>query len=417
MCFLVWERRELDVDAGTYEVTATSSDGHRYRSQSEQVTVQIGQPPPVVQLHLVERTALKVTVLPADGDAPIPIGLRRSACSLGCGPRSRAPRRRAAAPSPAPAASGLPHSFAFTLSDVEPGTWLVGAYRGQEGPLLASQVVEVTSGQNETTLKLPPALRSDYALLNVRGPDGLPLDELKFRTAFQTGTSFVSTPLAAVARVASGAYRVFHLGRSTMDAKGICHILIEHRDLGSRSLSYPAGLAPMLGVRFSEPASVEVVLEGVEGDRYDGRFSVNLAPDTWWTEVQARARAQAAVGEKGRAAFSQLQPGDHLLALRVARGHHGNTSLVEERVDVREGSQTIRVRVPTLYVVEIEGLTAQAHIHRMDTEPVKWSQLVVVPGPQGRAIVDGLVAGEYQLQMGGKRATFRLPGTSTVRIE
>jgi hypothetical protein len=105
---------------------------------------------------------------------------------------------------------------------------------------------------------------------------------------------------------------------------------------------------------------------------------------------------------------------DRGAAVRTLRG---GTTLVEEVVKLRTGEQTARLRVPTLYVVEFEGVLSPAHLQRTDVDRQRSMVAILQAGDEGRAIVDGLVAGEYRVHMGSKVTTFRLPGTSKVRIE
>ena len=408
------DRPDVDAEVGTWDVSATAGDGELFRSQAEQVTVEVGRPAPVVRLELVERTVLKTTVVPPDGEEVGQVSLRQIRVPSGARPD--------------PALLGSVHDrehlhpqqgsvLTHTSYDLEPGTWLVGAYRGWNGPLLVSQTVDVKPGQNELTLKLPPTARKEYALVRVRGPDGKPLAGVSFTTSFESDSGSMSSGGGTVVTRPEGEYWVFHPSDGTSGEKGTCRISVEHAKLGRQLLSYAAGEAPTFDVRFEEPATLEVVVEGLEGDRYVGRLGVQLVAATDSKSAHMMRPTSTPVDGEGRAVVTGVQPGTFRMSLTLARGPWGGMPIAEEEVRVRPGMQRVRVEVPTLYVVEIEGVTAQAHLRSTTGEPMFRSMVVVQPGAEGRAIVDGLVAGEYHLQMGAKVTTFRLPGTSKVRIE
>ncbi|MGE0192580.1 MAG: hypothetical protein AB7T63_11130 [Planctomycetota bacterium] len=408
------DRPDVDADVGTWDVSATAGDGELYRSQTEQVTVEQGRPSPEIRLLLVERTVLKTTVVPAEGEALAQVSLRQVRVPSGVRPD--------------PALLGSVNDRAHLHShegselvnrsyDLEPGTWLVGAYRGWSGPLLIHQTVEVRPGQNEVTLQLPPTERKEYALVRVRGPDGSPLAGVSFTTSFESDSGSMSGGGAYVVARPDGEYWVFHPSDGTSGDKGTCGIAVEHGKLGRQLVSYRAGEAPTFDIRFEEPATLDVVLEGLEGDRYAGRLGVQLLPDTDAKQAHLMPAAPIPVDAEGRAVVQGVQPGSFRLNLTLGRGPWGAMPIAEEKVTVRPGTQRVSVQLPTLYVVEIEGVTAQAHLHRAEADRMPRSIVVVQPGADGRAIVDGLIAGEYQLQMGAKVTKFRVPGTSKVRIE
>lgn len=404
----------LDVAPGTYEVSATSGEFDQLRSEVVPVEVEHGATPPTVRLVLGPRTVLRGTIVFPEGEAVSNVYVRVARVPAGRDP-DVALLAQADGATPLVSAPGSVPSF--QRNDLEPGTYLVGVARGWQGRTLATQVVEVTQGLTTVEVRVPALQRKEYAILHVTGPAGEPLTALEFSTGHvhDGGSSYGGN--AVVFPRPDGEYWVLH-HESAPDAKeGRFVIGIRHAQWGQRSVDYAAGSDPRLDVRFEAPAAIDVEVAGVARSPYAGRLKASLVPAGATRLGVGGQQATGPLDDDGHASLQGVQPGAYLLHLSLSSGPHDAAVVASEAVQVRSGEQRLRLVLPTLHEIEIQGLGGRGMI-MMDRQDLEIRYFRTVLGDdEGRAIVDGLPAGTYTLHEGRRSKQFTLPGTRVVVLE
>ena len=91
-------------------------------------------------------------------------------------------------------------------------------------------------------------------------------------------------------------------------------------------------------------------------------------------------------------------------------------------MEVSDGIVTLDLELPDLeraeYAVEVQGAPTLLPVQVLVDAPVGLArgQLMVEADKTGRAVVDGLPAGNYVLLAGTHTRKFRLPGTSAIDL-
>jgi hypothetical protein len=91
---------------------------------------------------------------------------------------------------------------------------------------------------------------------------------------------------------------------------------------------------------------------------------------------------------------------------------HSGTPIHRQAIEVRGGSQEVRVEMPALHTLRIRGVArGQVHLGR-EGAPA----LFVRPDADGTAAIDGLPAGEYTVHANGATTPVSIPAQAEVTL-
>ncbi len=404
------EHPELRVDPGTYRAIATAGASSEYASEPVSVTVVRGEQAPRVRFDLEGRPVLKGTVAFEDDHGGSRTAVRvarlpkdRPADPALLGPDSRTARissRRGGVPT-------------FQFEDLKSGRYLVGVARDWQGPVVATKVVDLGEGLTEVELEVPLPPRDAYVILRITGPDGSPLsDDLQISTGYRSKTGSSAGGGVVITRPGGERWILHHRSSIGADEEGTYTIKVTHPLYGAQEAAYEAGSAPTLDMRFDEPATLEIQISGLVGTDYEGRVQVQVRTER--NQPVQLGRSDGVPDDEGRIQFEGLQPGTYELQLHMKSVRWGGGAVAAQSVVVKRGSNQARIAMPPLYSITIEGVTGQGFIQRKGEHG--WHRMVA-GARDGRAVVDGLPAGDYSAHVGQKKAAFRLPGPTTVRLD
>ncbi|MEZ6010046.1 MAG: hypothetical protein R3F05_20115 [Planctomycetota bacterium] len=401
----------VEVPPDTYELEVKAGEAEELRSEPRSVTVGRGEGGTTLRVDLVERPTLRLRIT---FDPTEKVGLLRVAWSrlpegVPVDANVLASVRR-----PEMLHQRVGSTFQHVEHGLEAGRYVLGVYRGYAKTPALVQGMTVGPGLTDFEITVPLPQRSEYAILRVRGPDGKALAPQAFRTRFTTkGQSGSSSGVPYVERP-DGEYWVFHQPVDGTPEGGRYTITVDHRDLGSRVVTYEAGDEVDEEVRFEEPAFVDLSLPGLARSGLGERARVWLGnPDAGRGDARL---GRTAVGD-GPVRFTHLQPGLHQVRLLIAFGKDDTLAVVAGEVDVRSGEQALRIDMPELHDVAFEGLAPPASLVWIADEGRERYSISVGPLAGGSAKLTSLPAGRYELRSGGKTVPFTLPGTSLVRVE
>lgn len=400
---------EVEVEPGTYEVTATSGDTSGLKSKSVPLTLEDAGPVPEIRLVLEGHPLiLGRLVFPPGEPAPnAQVRIVRLHTGQRADPALLPPDAREVTVSAFP-----DHEFTFEFARLSPGRFLLGVARAWRGRVVHVQEVEVGNGPVEVSLAVPPLERKEYAVLRVRGPDGKPVADVEFRTGFRSESARSSGGSATVAR-GDGVWWVLHHENVEPGAKDAwLWIEVSSRRYGRRKLEYEPGSAPTFEVDFAEPGSLDVTVTELAGTRYEGRVAASLQRRRG-TETEWVSRTANSLDAQAHIAFQGVQPGRYVVVLHLTGSSFDNPVLGREDVEIGPGANETRIALPALYVVAFEGLTQQGRISRRGGRAYHRH----VPGTaDGRTTVDAVPAGTYTISSGSGTATFTVPGAATVQL-
>jgi hypothetical protein len=358
--------------------------------------------------RLEERPGIRGRVVFPEGERASDVGVR----GLRLGPEQQA--------DPALLATGDPNDAdvdedgTFSLTDLVPGRWLVGVVRGHRGGALDSQVVDVGKGVSVVELRVPALRPEEYVAVRAFGPDGSLLTDPRFGTGYASESAMSSGSSVVIERP-DGSHWVLHHPPNGTEPDAKNWIEVTSAGHGTLRHEYPAGRGGSVDLRFAVPARVEVEVTGLRGTRYEGRIQVSLEYPT--TGRFGGGPAARPADDTGTFAVPSVQPGAFEVVLRLGSGRVSRSHDVNRQpVQVAPGLNRVTVALPELHAVTIEGAVGGAWLRRISAEGVRVHSAHLQAGADGRAVGDGLPAGEYEARSGSRRATFRLPGASVVRL-
>ncbi|MGE0192581.1 MAG: hypothetical protein AB7T63_11135 [Planctomycetota bacterium] len=401
----------VEVDPDTYELEVRAGEASELSSVSQSVTIERGATGTTLRVDLVERPTLRLLVSLDPTERVGMLTARWVRISAGSPLDARVLEQVG---SPRILTGRLGATFKYAESGLQAGHYVLGVYRGSSKTPAHVQGVDIGPGLTDIEIQLPLPERSTYAVLRVQGPDGQPLSPLEFETRFQKkGWSGTSSGVPYIERP-DGEYWVFHQYVDGSQEGGRFSITVEHRDLGSRVVTYAPGEVVDQEVRFDEPGIVDVSVPGV------ARYGLGERVRVWLGRPDARrreARLGRTVAGDGSARITHLQPGTYTARLLISYGEDDTLAIEAGEVDVRSGGQAIQLDLPSLHDVVFVGLGVRASLKRFAGEGNEYDSIAVGPITGRRAELTGLPAGRYELRTGLKTVPFTLPGPSLVRVE
>ena len=307
------------------------------------------------------------------------------------------------------------HESRYSVPNIAPGRYAVGASRSWNGPVLAMEVVEVVDGPVERDLRMPPLERSEYVVLSVQGPGGEVLREAGIATGYKSRTMTSSGGNLLVNRPDGTRWVLHHPHGSAEEPDGFYWIEASSPKHGRKRAEYRRGTLDAIVIRFEEAGSLHVRLDGYRGHAFEGRLRVAL-----WAACEESTGAWSGgslqgenrVDAEGVQSFSVVQPGDYVVALQVD-SDNALLPVAQKRVSVGSGRNDCSIRVPALHSLAITGAENWVMVRPRGEE--RFSRSLQV-GTDGRAVLDGLPEGEYEVRSGRKSQWIRVPAATEVRL-
>ena len=394
---------------GTHELYAVGGEMETHRSESQAVEIPHAAVGLTLRFVLKGRPGIRGRVILPEGQESDDLGVLLQRLADGAQPDAAAlrssgrefqGRRRSDDP-------------AYFFPDLPPGRYAVGVARGRRGPVVLVEEVEVGTAQVERDLRVPSPDPAEYVAVTVLGAGGEVLKDFTITTGFKSGTSSSSGGSAVVRRPDGSRWVFHHSHQFADDPEGLYSITVTTREFGAATIEYRKGERVEWTASFAAPARVEIRVTGLAGSPYEDRVRVALNPGgaapqgRGWSPGDDR---DAVVD--GLRVLTGIQPGDYMLDLFLAAERPSGAPLSRTPVTVRSGKNEFSIALPALHAVSVSGAEGSVVVRSVGAE--RTFRMITTTG--GRAIVDGLVDGEYEAQSGKKVQRFTVPGTTEVKF-
>jgi len=294
--------------------------------------------------------------------------------------------------------------------DLEPGHYLVAAFLDKRR-LLAHAIAEVGAEAAEVELPVDEPEIGTFVTVRLLGPDGGPVPgQVSFRVII--GPEERPRPQRADAlQRDDGAWLVFldriDPGKDGSDAT----LRVGTRDYGSVLHPFRLGGGGTITLRFGKPARLKLQLDRYGGSGVEGSLFVAL-------RGKIGADAWRLVSPNGSCDLSGVQPGDYRLLL-VVRKQRKNWPVHQRRINLDPGDRELTLPVPALHTLRVrwagKGRARSATLRSDDEGIGPFRREARIAGRV--ATFDLLGAGTYEVQIGGRRASVRVPGPPEVTLE
>jgi hypothetical protein len=454
-----------EVAPGTYTVSAwtQSDDGDdatTLRSTPQHVVVEASGPPARLTFELKGKPAIHgAVVLPADEKSPEATvfalrftGPPPDASDLVMGAQGVQYGR-------VNARGSKPR---YEVTDLQPGSYLVGIGRGYQGPVVASQIVEVADGPVTVDLALPPADRASAIDLTVLGAGGERLDEFTVSQEVEMNGMPMGSNNPAVVHMKDGTTLVFlaaadprmaaamrvRFGRSAdpdeaaAEAKPV--LVVAAEGLGERRVTIEKGQHAVT-VRFAASATLDVTIAGYAKSGLEGRITPSLVPADAKPQDQRQLMMSRMRGRRGmrgggedggivdadgRASLGPVEAGSYEIVLTAASdprtaGFGMGSEVARTPVELRAGKNAASVAIPALYTLEVDappGSQLSLRPDRGGEDPFSYMNASSAQvNKAGRGTFELLPAGRYVLngqtaEGEGGEMTVAVPASGVVKF-
>lgn len=320
------------------------------------------------------------------------------------------------------------------LKGLKPGRHVIALIG--DSKVLAHAFFEANDSAQEITLVIAPPAREDYLMLWVKDPNGtLVRKNVRVDTAVASRGGHSSRGGAA-SPTRDGWWRMPHHGRE--DSQGMAEdavwtVTVTHDAYGSVTEQYKPGPASELTVQFQQPATVEIVVDGMQGHAAKDLLIARLAPVVEANSNRSVSDIRLTPTDTGFVTGA-MQPGKFTAHLMLNGGSGSYSALELSKVEVTAvaGKNTVRLSAPPLYSVtfSLPGVRAGARVNvnrvkdeRSSDGMGRWSR----EETQSRtvddtriAIFEHLPAGRYQVSVSNtgnqsyRETEITLPGQSVV---
>jgi len=323
----------------------------------------------------------------------------------------------------------------IVFKGLNPGRHIVAVIGDDQ--MLAHAFFESDDTVHEITLVIPPPAREDYLMLWVKDPTGNPIrKDVRIHTRVQSKSGGSSGSGNAASAMLDGWWRLKHHGREEPVGKSedaTWTITVSHDAYGIMTEQYKPGPASELTVQFQQPATVEIVVDGMQGHAAKDLLIARLAPVVEANSNRSVSDIRLTPTDTGFVT-SAMQPGKFTAHLMLNGGSGSYSALELSKVEVTAvaGKNTVRLSAPPLYSVtfSLPGVRAGARVNvnrvkdeRSSDGMGRWSR----EETQSRtvddtriAIFEHLPAGRYQVSVSNtgnqsyRETEITLPGQSVV---
>ena len=347
---------------GKYELTAYSSESRstsdaERNSEAQEITIEAGATPAALRFELRGRLGIRGTVKLAKGD------LKSDYLMLRCMPLGPQQEVDLEALANADRQEWAQPGSEYTIADLEPGRYVVGAARSWSSPIAVHQVVEVTTGMVRCDLELPPVDLSRVLRIVVLDASGETLDDVRFSLSVKRkGGSHSSgeNPM----RDDDGAYLLAFESEEASayfddaDTSATFKLTLNHEEHGRREVELVRGQTE-LSVTFSVPGTLEVTVAGYVGSGYEGRLQVSAAKKGNDTRMHFFGfGGEDGLSPEGVQELTGLEPGLHTVTLNArAKGSssrsYSTTTIDSVEVEILPGANAVQLRIPVLYSLRV----------------------------------------------------------------
>jgi hypothetical protein len=339
-----WERRRPHVALAPGRYRARAVGGDQRGHVSNEASFEVPSDAPVV-LSLEEGTGIAAAVkLPpeiAGADADVFLLKADDAVS----DRDVAARGK----------RGRLHKGVATFEDLEPGRYVVAASLDRM-TVAARTTVDVHGGMTRVELVVPAPDPSQFVVVRVLGPDGVPVEERDVRLATDYSSARVSAGGGGlVSRRPDGDWVVGHNPAGTLHGEpgGAWGLEVTSHRYGTLQRRYDPSTDSRLEFRFAEPVRVEIQLDGYVGSTLQGRLMVVPRPlpefdRHGYRGVPGVHPPDGVVPESGLVVVDPIQPGPYALLLVLRGGAPGEDALVARLpFEARPGRTSVRLPIPS----------------------------------------------------------------------
>ncbi len=401
-----------------YLIYAKAGAAGEFKSETtEPIEVRSESPPHQLVLTLRERRAVLGRVVFPEGEAPVmaQVHLLAAPEAGGGGENGLLASRR----------STFAHyrdGYTFRFTDIASGAYVVGASR--DGLAVdVTAAVEVHDQTVDVELEFPSLGPGDSTAVHVRGPDNQPVADANVAVRYPDGRS--SGSWAAVRRE-PGTFWVLNNRGSAGEH------LVTATSLRYGTKSQPFAPGPEVTLRFGEPGSLEVTLEGYIGSGLEGMLVVDVERQDGERIAVENAvllgffqPIDAGLDAAGMQVFSPLDPGGYVATVRYLGGRRIRTDAIASRaVHVDGGPNRLSIPLPELHslVVRASSLPegTPLTISAREGTGARISASATVDAG-GVAVFERLPGGEYTIfsaiQGSTRRFSVTVPASGVVVLE
>jgi len=338
----------LPLEEGVFTLSAVGEgEQEGWRSAEQMLEVRLGENTAPVELSLVAPRGVRGRVIfPPGSDADI-VYVRKLALSS------------AVAPAPSALLSVREQTWVYDsnyeISQLNPGTYLIGAVTSDGDEVLGSAVVEVTSGMVDRDLIVAPAKTGETLRVEVLGPTGKPVLEASFQLVARGSNGSMQSHGAQGSRQRDGSFRVTvprgmaakFAGSWPAGTKYTIHV--ECKDLGGQDAALSPGQRDVR-VQFAAASTLRIVVPNYAGSGLDGQVSVQ------WGAKSDNSRSVRSLGPDGVLVLDKLAPGAYVARLRIATedGVASEVLTLEREAVIGSGEAELSIPIPALYPLRVK---------------------------------------------------------------
>jgi hypothetical protein len=304
----------------------------------------------------------------------------------------------------------------YGFADLEPGTYLIGYARGGGDPdedlVHTSEVIEVTDRIVSHDIRVEPLDRARCLVLWIYGPDGqLVGDATRAMRVGHVHPVNGRFRAATTVRQSDGSFWLLRPPETDAAARRVANgrriLRVGSPEYGEHEVEYAERTTAELTVRFSDPAVLEVVVEGYNPER-SGEGIFRVMPHRLDASGMARERrdsrwfpSQTELGASGRTSFRPLEPGEYEVTLSFrAEGQNGDLVLSRTPVTLRPGANETVVNMPPLYTLVVVADAARwARVLLHPRDGANGSTLKKPLGENRSVSFTDLPSGEYRVEL------------------
>jgi hypothetical protein len=392
-------RAEIRLGAGSYALSVTAGDHDEWRSESQNVVLKEDATPTPLSFRLTARTGIHGRVVVPKGYAVdgISIFALRYAGSAVPDENSLKQGQNSWA--------NQWNGYEFTIHDLAPGTWMLGA--GTWESIFTTKSVEVASGVvTEVVLEITDAGQSGL-LVKVLAPDGSPVADAQVRV-YGAGQQWDSPEGFTVRPKKDGGWSIVAKKEQAGDVKE-WFINVNSERYGEKVVPLPVPATGELRIDFAETASLEVTINGYAGSGLEGRLGIDVRSLAGKESARRYyyGREDQQIGPDGRMIVKPLQPGRYRVELQYKQQRWNSSPLDRVDVDVVAGANSCAMPVPAVYTLNV-SCGADAAEGWLNLNPIGGGEerggSHARVGADGNATFEGVTAGTYRLSLYGQKS-------------
>ncbi len=314
-----------------------------------------------------------------------------------------------------------PHTgWRYSFTGLTPGRHAVALVPSGSQEPLGTWTVDVGASFTARDFDLGPPDRSRFVEVIVLDPEGAPCKPpLQFTLETRWPSGSRSGGALTLARP-NGTHWLL-LPASSVPADATHTVTAQHGEFGAKGAEFKPGPNAAVEIRFEWPAYAEITVDGWDTHPDRGAFTFELRPVA---SVRARSPYRSSGGAPdgaGRLRCGPVAPGEYEVSVRVKSGHM-TRGLADTPVTLSAGSTPVRVALPPLHSLAIDGGSGRAGRRfnvQAGTDRRRFDHIgSYTADANGAVTITRLTAGEYTIQVDGEREskTVTIPETTTLKL-